>query len=88
LRVAGLNKGAGKGAVKAHAVVEAFSTKLLKVRHSRWRRVVIETDDDLLQISLLADPDLHDGYFRPNRGGDAAGQRYEDKDERRKQAFH
>ena len=60
--------------MEAHAIVEALSTKLLEVRNRRGSRVVIETDNDLLQISFLADLDLHDRYLRTNRGGEPAGE--------------
>jgi len=80
-RIAGLDQSAGKRAMEAHTIVEALSTKLLEVRHRRGCGVIIETNNDLLQISFLADLDLHDSYLGTNRGGEPAGEGYKDKDE-------
>ena len=80
-RIAGLDQSAGKRAMEAHTIVEALSTKLLEVRHRRGCGVIIETNNDLLQISFLADLDLHDSYLGTNRGGEPAGEAYKDKDE-------
>jgi hypothetical protein len=74
LGIASLHERAGKGAVKAHAIVKSFPAEFLEIGDRSGSGVVVESNDYLLEISFLADLDLDDRNLWTHGGGITGGQ--------------
>jgi hypothetical protein len=74
--------------VKAHAIVESFPAEFLEVGDRSGSGVVVESNDHLLEISFLADLDLHDRDLWAHGGGVSGGQGSDNNCECCEKDFH
>lgn len=80
--VAGLQEGAGEGAVESQAVVEFFLDEFLEICDGVGSGFVVEADDDLARLFFLGKADLHDGDLGAERRGGAGGGGEEEGEEK------
>jgi hypothetical protein len=74
--------------MKAHAIVESLPAEFFEIGHGGRSRVIVKTDHHLLEISLLADFDLHNRDLWTHGCGKTAGEGCETSNEGCKKSFH